>query len=81
MVPEPLEIRAQRIHAGGIDLVDAPVADGAIDDEVGALENPQVLRDGGAADRKVARELADRQRAAEQTLDNGPAVGSPSASI
>ena len=75
MVPEPFEIRAQRIDAGGIDLVDAPVADGAIDDQAGALENPEVLRDGGPADRKVARELADRHRAAQQPLDNRPPGG------
>src|SRR4030095_14707782 len=75
VVPELLEVRAQRIDPGRVDGVEPPGADRLSDDEVGAFENPQVLRDGRPADWKVPRELADRHRAPQQPLDNGASRG------
>ena len=70
MDPEPVEERAQRVDARGIELVDAPVAVRPIEDQVGLLEHAQVLGDRRPADREVAGQLADRQRAAQQALED-----------
>ena len=51
------------------------VADRLIDHEMGPLEYAQVLRDSRAADGKLARELTNRDRAVEQTLENRPSGG------
>src|SRR6185503_20405277 len=75
VVPELLEVGAQRVDPGRVHRIESPVADRSIDDEVGALEHSQMLRDGGTADRKVARELADRHRAAQKPLDDGAPRG------
>jgi hypothetical protein len=43
-----------------------------VDDEAGLLEDAEVLRDGGAADREVGRELAHRPRPAAEELEDLP---------
>jgi len=48
---------------------------GVIGDEVGLLENSQVLRDGRAADGKSVGQFADGQRAGEEAVQNGPPGG------
>jgi len=70
MVPESIEIGAQRIDAGWIQLVEPPGTDGAVDHEVRVLEDPQVLRDRGPAHRKIARQLTDRQGATQEPFEN-----------
>ena len=72
---KPFEIVTERVNAGGIELVQPAVADWLIDHEMGLLEHAQVLRDGRAADGKVACELANRHGAVEQTLENRPPGG------
>src|SRR5262245_5074396 len=73
--PEFLEVAAQAVDARGVQSVQPAVADRLIDHEMGVLEHTQVLRDGGAADGKRARELTNRDRAVEQTFENRPARG------
>jgi hypothetical protein len=70
MVPEPIEIRAHRLDARGIERVDPPVADRAVSDELGALQDSQVLRDCRAGHREIARKLADRQGTVEQAFED-----------
>ena len=47
---------------------------GAVRDQAGVLEQPQVARDGRAADRQRVGELADRAVALAQQLDDRPPV-------
>jgi hypothetical protein len=47
----------------------------AVDDQPGVLEQPQVARDGGAADRQRVGELADRAVTLLEQLDDRAAVG------
>jgi hypothetical protein len=42
-------------------------------DETGLLEDAQMLRDGGPADRKVGSELADGPRSVAEELEDLPA--------
>ena len=71
MPPEPLEIGAKRAEPSGIDLIDAAIAVGPVDDQSRILEHPQVLRDGGTAHRELAGELADRPWALGEALEDG----------
>ena len=59
MIPERVELRAQGRQAGGVGLVDAPVALGAVHHQARILEHPQVLGDRGAADRQITGKLAN----------------------
>ncbi len=70
--PEPIEVVAERIDAGRVQLVDSPITLGTIDDQMRVLQDPQVLRNRGTADRKAARELAHRLRSLEQAFENRP---------
>jgi hypothetical protein len=74
-IPEPIEVVPQRVDAGGIELIEAAVSLGPIDDEVRVFQNPEMLRDGGPADREIAGEFADWLRAIHQALENRPPGG------
>jgi hypothetical protein len=71
LVPERVEVRPQVGDRLRVDLVDAPRADLAVDDEAGVLEDLEVLRDRRPADRQLAGELADRPRPLHQALEDG----------
>ena len=68
--PEPIKIGTQSVDAGGIQRIEPSVSCRAIDDQMRVLQDAQVLRNRRTADRKAARELADRPRALQQTLEN-----------
>jgi len=69
-MPEAIEMRAQRLDALRVDLVDATVSFGPIEHEVGALEYCEVLRDRGPRHGKMPGELAHRHRPAQELLDD-----------
>jgi hypothetical protein len=69
--PEPVEIRAQRFQAGRVDRVDATSSVRAVRDQTRILEHPEVLGDRGAADGKIASQLAHGARAGHEALENG----------
>src|SRR5436305_3346440 len=71
-IPEAVQIRAQAGEAGRIDAVKAPRARALGRDEACALEHAQVLRDGGPAHRQPGGELAHRERAAAEPLEDRP---------
>jgi hypothetical protein len=48
---------------------------GTIDDETGLLEQPEMPRYGGAADRQLIRQLLDGPVTGAQELDDGAPVG------
>src|SRR3954466_13264957 len=58
-LPHAVQVGAQDLQAGRVDLVEAPRAGLAVDHQPDVLEHLQVLGDGGAADRQVGGELAD----------------------
>jgi hypothetical protein len=57
-----------------VQAVQAARALGAVGDESRLLEEPQVPRDGGAADRQRVGQLLDRAVAAREELDDRAAV-------
>ena len=61
LAPERVEVLAQRLDCFRIDLVDASRSRLAVEHEPRLLEHLEMLRDSGAADRKLARELTDRR--------------------
>src|SRR4051794_26803098 len=75
VVPEAIEIGAEGLDPSGVQFVEASVAGGTTDDQARVLQDPQMLRDRRRADRKIARELAARQRAVQQPLEDCPACG------
>ena len=75
LAPDALEVGADRVDALVVQAVEPPRALGAVGDEAGLLEQPQVPRDGRAADRQLVGELADRAVAAAELLDDRPPVG------
>ena len=68
--PELVEVGAQHAQPLLIDGVDATRAGGTVGDEPGVLEHLEVLGDGGAADRQLAGQLADRARALGDPLED-----------
>ena len=70
VVPKAIEVRTQRFDTGRIQLVEATVPMRPIDYQMRVLQDPQMLRDRRPADRKTARELADRLRSLEQALED-----------
>ena len=70
MVPEAIEVGAQGLDTGRVQLVQAPVALRSVDDQVGMLQDAQVLRDGRTADRKPSRQFTDRLGTGEQALED-----------
>ena len=71
VIPESVEIGAYAFDPGRVQLVDTPVSDRPVKDQVGVLEHAQMLRHGGPADRQTAGDLVDCGRAFGQTLENG----------
>ena len=72
--PEALEVGTERGHRLGIHGVQPPRAVGAIGDQLGVFENPQMLRNRGTTHRQVARDIDHRQRPfSHQPRENGPA--------
>jgi hypothetical protein len=76
-IPEPIEVVPQRIDAGGIELIEAAVSLRPIDDEVCVFQNPEMLRDGGPADREIAGEFPDWLRAVHEALEDRATGGIP----
>ena len=56
-------------------MVQPPRPGGVIDNEVGLLQNPQVLRDCGAANGEPLGQFANRQGPTEQAVQNGAPGG------
>src|SRR5436190_12851566 len=73
--PELVEVLAQGCEGLGIELVDPPVPLGAVDHQIGVLEDAQMLRDRRAADGEIRRQLADGKRALTQLGEDRPASG------
>ena len=63
------------------DLVDPPGAVGAVADQPGFLEHPQVLGNGGTADGQLGGELPDGLGPAGKAFEDGPPGRIPSAAI
>src|SRR5262245_3314313 len=70
LVPKPVELGPQCGQPLGVDLVDALLAGPDVDDEAGVLQDLEVLRDRGPADRQITGQLADRARALRQPLED-----------
>src|SRR5688500_12474306 len=71
--PEALEVAPQRGERFRIDCVEAARPLSLVCDQVGAFENPQMLRNGRAAHRELPGEFAHRQRPLlYQARENGP---------
>jgi len=73
VIPEPVEVRAQRRHPLRVELVDPPRAQWTHEHDPGLPQHLQVLRDGGPADRELGGELADGLRARREPLEDLPA--------
>jgi len=87
LVPELIELDAKSAHPLGVELVDAPVADGPVYQQPSLLQHLEMLRDGGPADWQLASKLADgpgtfrqklEDRASGRIAESGPATGSVS---
>lgn len=70
IIPKPLEIGADAFDAGRVELVDPAVSDLAPKDQVGLLEDAQMLGNSWAANRKTLGDLVDCGRAFSQTFKN-----------
>jgi hypothetical protein len=70
-----VEVFADGVESGGVQLVKATVAVGGVGDEAGLLEDFEVLGDGGAGDGEVFGELADGEWAAREAREDGSAGG------
>jgi hypothetical protein len=66
-----VELGAQLGEAVRVDPLDAVLARMAVDDQPGALQHLEVLRDGGVADRQLAGELADGVRTLGEAFEDG----------
>ena len=75
LAPELVEVFADGVEAGGVELVEAAVAVGGVGDEASLFEDFEVLGDGGAGDGKVFGELADGEWAAGEADEDGTAGG------
>lgn len=72
LIPEVVEIHAKCSYAFGVELVDPTGSLVPGGHEVRVLQDLQVLRDGGTADRQLARELADGAGAIGEPLEDRP---------
>jgi hypothetical protein len=70
-----VEICTKSIESGGIELVEATVADGLVEYEVGLFKDTQMLGDGGPGDGKFAGELTDGEGALREAGEDGTAGG------
>ena len=74
--PETLKVGPQRGHRLWIDGVQAARSIRVARDQVGVLQNPEMLGNARAADRELARKFADRQRTlVDQAGENRPSSG------
>jgi hypothetical protein len=71
VIPEPVEISAQRFQAGRVDRVYATSSFRTVGDQTRILEHPQVLGDRGAADWKVVSQLAHGVWSDDEALEDG----------
>ena len=71
MIPEAVEVGAKRLDAGRIQFVEAAISVGPIHDEMGVLQDSQVLRDGRSADGETSRQFTNRLRSLKEPLQNG----------
>src|SRR5918999_5493927 len=69
--PEPVELSAKGAHAVRVELVDAPIACGPVDDQPRILQHLQVLGNRRASDRQLRCELAHGSGAVGKALENG----------
>ena len=74
LVPEVVEVLAQRFEGIGIEGVDAARPVGPIHDQPGVLQHAEVLRDRRPADGEITRQLADGSRPVDQARED-PAAG------
>ena len=70
VIPESVEIGAYAFDTGRVQLVDTPVSDRPVKDQVGVLKHAQMLRHGWPANRQTAGDLVDSGRAFGQTFKN-----------
>lgn len=63
----------KRRYARRIEPIDPTRSRGSLDDKAGILEHLQMLGHGWPADRKPVSELADRERAPREVLNDRPA--------
>ena len=68
--PEPVEIGAHRVDAGGVDPVEALPADRLIEHQPGVLEDLEVLRDRRPADGELVGQLRDDTRAVGEAFED-----------
>src|SRR4051812_9612814 len=70
LVPEGVEVGPQVGQCLRVHLVEAAGADLAVGHQPGVLQDLEVLRDRGAADRELAGELADRPGPRDEALED-----------
>jgi hypothetical protein len=75
LVPEAVEIGAQRSQALRVQLVQPPGAVRPVEDKARVLEHSEVLGDRGPADRQPASQLAHRLGAFREQLEEGAPGG------
>jgi len=73
-------VGAQPRHSLRIQLVETPRSGSAVHDQPGILEHPQMLRDGGTANRQQTGDFVNSNRPAGELLKDGHA-GSVAQSI
>src|SRR5205823_6946454 len=72
LVPEPVEVGAERRDSPRVDAVQPPRPVLPLVHELRLLQHPQVLRDRRPADRELSSELPDGLLAALEELEDGP---------
>src|SRR5215208_1229906 len=72
LTPEIVEVVAELAQPVRIEPVEASRSLAALRHEPSLLQDAQVLRDRGAADRQLVRDLPDRPRARAQLLEDRP---------
>ena len=70
LTPDALDVRLDRLHALVVELVDPARPHRLLDDETRLLEQAQMPRHGGPADRQDVRDLLDGSFARAQQLDD-----------
>jgi hypothetical protein len=73
--PELFEVFAQSRKAGGIELIQAAIARGAVDHQLRLFQDAEVLRYRRAADGEVFGQFSDSYRSVQQTRQDCPTGG------
>jgi hypothetical protein len=68
--PIPVEIRTELGEAVSVDAVDTAVAGSVVHDQPRALEDLEVLGDGGTTNRQIAREFTHSRGAVGKPLED-----------